>query len=438
MSFVFELLATLAQMFIWLWFLTEFLGYKTDLSVGRIGFIVTLFALQLELNYVNNIVVYDGFLALFFVFTVIVYALLFLNGEVLKKIFVVAYSTAIIFTISTLVLFLCSYYSGKSTGDLISKFTVLRILIICVCRVLEFIVFKSVIKINDRYALTKKEWILFITMPVLTWSVITLMTKVAVENEAVVPQMFYIAVVMLVINIIIYVFMFKMKQDTQTKIEYELLKMQHDNIKKMELNMKALYESTYSVKHDLEKHLLAVKAMAESSCCEEIGAYVDKIVDNNLNDAQKIVFTSNDVFNAIVNTKLEMCRAKKIITNINISNEAIRYIETADIVILFGNIFDNAIEAAEKTDRRIIMLDVRLQREYVSIYMENSFDSKSSSIELKTTKPNHSAHGIGIKNVRKVVENNDGMIDYFKNEDGMFCCDILLKKHSEMQNSAKK
>lgn len=428
MDIVFELLASFVQMFIWLWFVTEFLGFKTNLLFGRIGFVITLLALQLELSYINNIVVYDGFLALFFVLTVIVYALLILKGEVFQKIFIVIYSTTIIFTISTIVLFLCSYYSGKNTANLISEFTSLRVLIICICRAIEYIVFKSVIKINDRYALTKKEWILFITMPFLTWFVITSMTEVAVENETVIPQMFYIAVVMLVINIIIYVFMFKMKQDTQTRIEYELLKMQHENVKKMELNMKALYESTYSIKHDLEKHFLAIKTMAEYDGCSDICSYVDKVVDNGLKNAQKIVFTSNDVFNATINTKLELCRKKGIMSNINISDEAIRYIETTDIVILFGNIFDNAIEAAEKSDIKIIMLDVRLQGEYVSIYMENSFDSKSSSVELKTTKLDRLAHGIGVKNVKNVVKDHNGMIDYFENEYGMFCCDILLKK----------
>lgn len=430
MNTVFELLASFVQMFIWLWFVTQFLGYKTKMLSGRIGFFLTLLILQIELSYINRIVVYDGFLAIIFVMTVIVYTLIFLKGEILQKVFVVAYSTAIIFTISTLVLFLCSYYSGRSTGNLISEFTALRIFIIGICRVLEFVVFKCIIKINDKYALTKKEWVLFIAMPVLTWSVITMMTSVAVENEAVIPQMFYIAVVMLIINIIIYVFMFKMKQDTQTRIEYELLKMQHDNIKNMEENMKALYESTYSVKHDLEKHLLAVKAMAEKDSCIDICSYVEKIVDVGLNSVQKIVFTSNDIFNAIINTKLALCYEKGIIPSVNISDEAVMHIESSDIAILFGNIFDNAIEAAEKANNKIIILDVRLQGEYVSICMENSFNSEFSSMDLKTTKQNPSTHGIGIKNVKKVVESHDGMIEFFKNESGLFCCDILMRKRA--------
>ena len=30
--------------------------------------------------------------------------------------------------------------------------------------------------------------------------------------------------------------------------------------------------------------------------------------------------------------------------------------------------------------------------------------------------------------IKRIVEENDGMIHYFINESGMFCCDILYKK----------
>ena len=157
-------------------------------------------------------------------------------------------------------------------------------------------------------------------------------------------------------------------------------------------------------------------------------SYVDRIVESGLNTVQKIVFTSNDVFNAIINTKLALCKERGIITSINISDEAVQYIESSDIVIIFGNIFDNAIEAAEKTEEKIIILDVRLQGEYISICMENSFDHRFSNVNLKTSKMDKTIHGIGIKNVCKVIEETDGMIECFESEEGMFCCDILLKK----------
>ena len=65
---------------------------------------------------------------------------------------------------------------------------------------------------------------------------------------------------------------------------------------------------------------------------------------------------------------------------------------------------------------------------YVSIYIENSYNASFSDINLKTTKKGQAKHGFGTKIIRKVVEENDGMIQYFINDSGMFCCDILYKK----------
>ncbi|MBQ7900554.1 MAG: GHKL domain-containing protein [Clostridia bacterium] len=309
-----------------------------------------------------------------------------------------------------------------------SEFTWLRIVIVSMCRILEYIIFKYMISINSEYSLSKKEWILFIAMPLLTWFAVTLMTQSTLDKHSVEPQMFYIALIMIAIDVIIFFFMHKIKQDTKLRHEYEMLQMHYDNVQNTERNMKALYENTYSVKHDLEKHMLAIKAMAESSNCDDIKEYVSKIVDKKLNDVQKIVFTDNDVFNAIINTKLEICKQKNIYPTINISNEAVRYINNSDIAVLFGNLFDNAIEAAEKTDEKIIAFSIKMQNEYVSVYMENSYNKQHSDIELKTTKENKTEHGFGTRIVKKLVRENGGMIEFFENSYGLFCCDILLRR----------
>ena len=138
------------------------------------------------------------------------------------------------------------------------------------------------------------------------------------------------------------------------------------------------------------------------------------------------MFTDNDVFNAVINIRLEICRQEHIQTSISADSEAVNAIRSEDIAVLFGNIFDNAIEAAEKTDERIINLTVRPQGDYISIYMENSFDGIIND-NLNTRKSDRHGHGIGLKNVMKIVDEYDGMMKCF-NEGNIFCCDILLKR----------
>lgn len=422
-----ELVANFLQTLIWAWFITSFFGCKHDGVIRNSGFIgVTLLAFFV-ISYINTLVVYDGLLSGILIVVYVMYAQLFLKGSLGEHVFINVYTVAIVFTISSVLIFIASYFSGINTEGIIADLTMWRFVAIILCRLFEFLVFKCIVKINAKSALTKKEWFLFTAMPLATWIAVVFMTNATINAPEVLKEMFYIAIIMVVVNIITFFFLSKIKEDAQTKMDYELIRMQQDNVKTMETNMKALYESTYSVKHDLEKHLLAVKTMVETGKYSDVSGYIEDIVAT-LNDVQKVIFTDNDVFNAIINSKLAICKSKDIFPSINVSNEAISFINTSDVVVLFGNLFDNAIEAAEKTSNKIIVLNISTKRDYVAICMENSFDASFSDVNLITTKSDKAVHGIGTKNIKRIVEENDGMIDYFVNDDGMFCCDILLKR----------
>ncbi len=423
-----EVISSLLQMFIWTGFITKFLDFKKDCKIYKIGFWVMWVIAFVQIYFINQIVLYDGLLTGMIVLTYFLYARSCLKGNYQYQIFLILLSTAILFTLSSVVILFMAYLCEVTTEDLIGDFTYRRVIVICLCRVLEFYIYKAIIKINTEYKLTKKEWILFTIMPLLTWIGVTIIMKVTLYYRVLIPQMFYLSLIIVVINVITIFFMYKIKQDMETKQDYELLKLQYDNIKSMETNMKALYENTYSVKHDLEKHLLAIKTMSDHKNYNGINEYIENIFDKNLNAVQKIMFTDTDIFNAIMNTKLELCKQKGIFSSINVSNDAIKYIKNSDIVVLFGNILDNAIEAAEKSNEKIIILNVQLQKEYVSIYVENSYNEKFSNINMQTTKRGQAKHGFGTKIIRKIIEDNNGMIQYFVNDLGMFCCDILYKK----------
>lgn len=429
MKTLFEITSTLLQLVIWTWFITKFLGFKNDnCKTYKYGFLIMCITAFVQTHFINQIVLYDGFLTSMTVITYFAYARICLKGSYQYQLFLVLFSTAVLFTISSVVMLFISYILDVSTESLIGDFTYRRVAVVCLCRILEFITYKSIIKINTEYKLSKKEWILFTTMPLLTWISVTIIMKLTIVYREIVAWMFYLSLTIIVIDVITIFFMYKIKQDMEMKQDFELLKLQYDNIKNMESNMKALYENTYSVKHDIEKHFLAIKSMSDLGNCDEISEYIKNIFDKKLNAVQKIVFTDSDVFNAVINTKLELCHQKGIFPSINISNDAVNCVKKSDIAVLFGNILDNAIEAAENSNEKILILNIQMQREYVSIYIENSFNAEFSNVDLKTTKKSQAKHGFGTKIIRNIVEENNGMIQYFVNDVGMFCCDILYKK----------
>lgn len=422
-----ELFSNLLQNFLMIWFISNFCGYKYKGIIKGVSFSLVLIVGFSIISVINYFTDYDGLLSIISVMGFIIYAQICLKEECPMHIFVSLFSMVIVFTISSMIVLLFAIIFNKTSFELIGEFSYERLLIMCMCRLAEFGVFKFIIHIKKKYNLTYKEWGLFIIVSFFTWINVILFTRASMIAATIKSYAFGTSIIASMINIFMYYFIIRINAEGQIKTELALLKLQYDNVKSTEKNMKVLYDSTYGIKHDLEKHFLYIKTMEANGKGKDVIKYVDDILDQKLNATHKIVFTENDVFNALMNIRLEICHEKNIHPSINIESEAINEVKSEDIAVLFGNILDNAIEAAEKTNDRIIILNVQIQGDYVSIYMENSFDGLIHE-ELKTTKKDKIGHGIGMKNVEQIVENYNGMIKCFA-EKGMFCCDILLKRN---------
>ena len=103
------------------------------------------------------------------------------------------------------------------------------------------------------------------------------------------------------------------------------------------------------------------------------------------------------------------------------------HLAQGDISVLMGNLLDNACEAAGRAREKKISVRILRQGNYVSICVENTVAAPvlAENPGLETTKEDRSLHGLGTKNIRKIVEKYGGMIEY-REEGKLFMCDILI------------
>lgn len=91
----------------------------------------------------------------------------------------------------------------------------------------------------------------------------------------------------------------------------------------------------------------------------------------------------------------------------------ISFISEIDIITIFGNLYDNAIEAAEQNEKdRYIKTAIYRIKEMMIIRMENSCNNKLEYINnnnIKSTKSGHS--GIGLKNVNGTIKKYNGIFN---------------------------
>ncbi|MCR5783867.1 MAG: GHKL domain-containing protein [Clostridia bacterium] len=81
-----------------------------------------------------------------------------------------------------------------------------------------------------------------------------------------------------------------------------------------------------------------------------------------------------------------------------------------DLVVIMGNLLDNAVDAAEKSEDKAILLETDNRNRYAVIVITNSCDSPpaASGEKLLSTKNDRTLHGIGLKTVKKTLQKYGG------------------------------
>ena len=89
------------------------------------------------------------------------------------------------------------------------------------------------------------------------------------------------------------------------------------------------------------------------------------------------------------------------------------FMEPLDISTIFGNLLDNAIEAAGKIEigEKYIFLNIAVKRQMIIIAIKNNMKSFGiTESEIQTDKWNKAYHGYGLLNVKKSLKKYNGEI----------------------------
>lgn len=123
--------------------------------------------------------------------------------------------------------------------------------------------------------------------------------------------------------------------------------------------------------------------------------------------------TANEALNIVLMEKSLICKHENINLSVIADASKLDFMKDADIYVLFGNIFDNAIEAVRKVqsaDGRIIGLNIKTVNSFLII---NVFNQYAGQIKMenglpKTTKGDTRYHGFGLKSIKYIVQKYNG------------------------------
>lgn len=232
---------------------------------------------------------------------------------------------------------------------------------------------------------------------------------------------------LLIVNFIVYLIYEQAEKNNQKLLELEIVNQRNEiDLQYLKL-LEKKNEQMQIMAHDYKRNLSNISSLSDSL---EVKEFINNML-GELTQYNQIAKTKNSMFDVILDKYTNICAAKGIEFLTDIVTDNLNFLAINDISSLLNNIFDNAVEAAEQSEKRLINLQIsNILTSYHKIIVTNSCDTEpdyNSNGELITKKKDKGAHGFGTKSINKIVNKYHGEMQWdYDKTDKIFKLIILI------------
>lgn len=155
--------------------------------------------------------------------------------------------------------------------------------------------------------------------------------------------------------------------------------------------------------------------------------YINELIQKQISFNQTH-FCENKIVDAILYNKSIIAKEYHIPFDVHVSLDNQLTIEPIDLISLYTNLLDNAIEASQllNEEDRCIEINSRCHESYLIIHISNHIFKNQINHHFQTTKSDKNNHGLGMQIIKNVIKKYDGMMD-IQTTDTTFQINITLK-----------
>ncbi len=214
----------------------------------------------------------------------------------------------------------------------------------------------------------------------------------------------------------------------KAELAYELAewKAYIGQLRQQDEEIRKLHENIRSLKHDMKNHLMVVASYLNKEDYAGARQYTSHILDK-LNAVHSYIETGNSLLNHIINEKLNLARTHGISVKAEIENVSFAKMESLDFSALLSNLLDNAIEACQKENAPELQVQILTKRGYEILLVKNRITQSilETNPGLHTTKDEKLTHGVGVVQIKSIVQKYEGLCDFYE-EEGWFCTSAFI------------
>lgn len=243
-----------------------------------------------------------------------------------------------------------------------------------------------------------------------------------------VPQII-VFVILLIINVQFCRIYRKMHSSEEELSETEILRQQNKFYKTQYEETKRQRKNLRKIRHDMSNKYILEMSYLENGQYEELRKLYLKEI-SSLKKGENLIETGNVGVDSVVNYKLEIGRELSVRMNYDVKLGSEIVLEDEELNVLLGNLFDNALEAVGRLPKESRTIDFKLFTDRTSMLFSisnpyNGTVKRDKTGKILTAKKDAGNHGIGLENVKEIVDRHHGNMEIVVKED-RFEASVLL------------
>lgn len=165
------------------------------------------------------------------------------------------------------------------------------------------------------------------------------------------------------------------------------------------------YEANRRIRHDILHHVNTIRYLLENGQQQEAAEYARQFLDENQRSSQ-LGQCDNPVIDAFLYGRVQEAKAQGITVETHIILPVELSVSNTDLVIVFGNLMDNAVEACAKLENPKIELNAHIGRGYLVITESNPAVPEPEG--RKQRRIPELERGVGMQILKSVAEKYQG------------------------------
>ena len=221
-----------------------------------------------------------------------------------------------------------------------------------------------------------------------------------------IPMQLIVSALFLVTDILLYRTMVHTEQRVQLEVENQLLEKQLDAQLAHYSDLTAQYEQIRAMRHDISHHLNTINALLQEGNLKAATEYSEQLLPMQTY-ISRLGKCQNPVVDAFLYSRMQDAETKGMPVQADVSLPVELPVSNTDLIVAFGNMLDNALEACSGIPDAQITLRAHMDKGYLVIQESNPVRARQPQGKKPRRIP-ELERGVGFRVLSGLAQKYDG------------------------------